>query len=82
MTHLFNSVRARLAATVALFGIALVAIVAVLTWIDADSIFAARRDELKTVSQVALKVVEQQYEHFKAGKITEAEAQERAKAAI
>ncbi|SEE00345.1 methyl-accepting chemotaxis sensory transducer with Cache sensor [Rhizobiales bacterium GAS191] len=77
-----HSVRGRLAATVALFGVALVAIVAVLTWMEADSIFAARRDQLKTVSQVAYKVVELQYQQFKAGKISEPEAEERAKAAV
>ncbi|MFI5014633.1 MAG: cache domain-containing protein, partial [Hyphomicrobiales bacterium] len=80
--RLFKTIRARLAAVVALFAIALVAIVAALTWMEADAIFTARRDQLKTVSQVAYKVIEQQYQEFKNGKIGEAEAQERAKAAV
>ncbi|SRR5579883_484916 len=78
----FTSIRARLAAVVAMFALALVALVATLTWISADSIFSARRDQLKTVTQVAYKVIEGQYQDFKNGKISETEAQERAKAAL
>jgi methyl-accepting chemotaxis protein len=65
-----------------LFAIALLAIVAALTWMAAEAITGARQDELKTVTQVAYKVIEQQYQEFKSGKISEAEAQERAKAAV
>ena len=80
--RLLGSIRARLAGIVALFAAALIALVAVLTWMAADAISDARKDELKTVVQVAYKVIERQYNDFKAGKITEAEAQERAKANV
>ncbi|MGD0561760.1 MAG: cache domain-containing protein, partial [Roseiarcus sp.] len=80
--RLLGSIRARLAGIVALFAAALIAIVAVLTWMEASAIYAARQDELKTVIQVAYKVIERQYDDYKSGKITEAEAQERAKANV
>jgi methyl-accepting chemotaxis protein len=78
----FASIRARLAAVVAMFAFALIALVATLTWIASDSIFSARQDQLKTVTQVAYKVIEGQYQDFKNGKISESDAQERAKAAL
>ena len=56
--------------------------VATLTWIDARDIYAGRQDELRTVIEVAYKVVQQQYDEFKKGTISEAEAQQRAKASI
>ena len=80
--RLLGSIRARLAAIVALFALALVAVVTLLTWMAAGAIYQAREDQLKTVVQVAHKVVERQDQEFKSGKITEAEAQERAKAAV
>ena len=78
----FASIRARLTAVVAMFALALIALVATLTWMAGDSIYTARRDELKTVTQVAYKVIEGQYQEFKSGKISEVEAQARAKAAL
>ena len=77
-----GSIRARLLGIVALFGVALVAMVATLTWMDARDIYAGRQDELRTVIEVAYKVVQQQYDEFKKGTISEAEAQQRAKAGI
>jgi methyl-accepting chemotaxis protein len=77
-----GSIRARLLGIVALFGVALVAMVATLTWIDARDIYAGRQDELRTVIDVASKVAQQQYDEFKKGAISEAEAQQRAKASI
>jgi len=77
-----GSIRARLMGVIALLGAALVAMVATLTWIDARDIYAGRQDELRTVIDVAEKVVQQQYDEFKKGTISEAEAQQRAKAAI
>ena len=67
---------------VVLFGIALIAIVAALVWIDARDVYAGREDELRTVTEVAAKVVQQQYNEFKKGTISEEEAQQRAKATI
>jgi methyl-accepting chemotaxis protein len=81
--HAFlRSIRARLLGIIALFGVALVAIVAILAWFAATDIYAGRQDELRTVVEVASKVVQQQYDEFKKGTISEAEAQERAKASI
>jgi methyl-accepting chemotaxis protein len=79
---LFKSIGSRLVAVISLQALALVAIVALLTWQAAQSIYSAREDELQTVTQVAYKVIEEQYQQFKAGKVSEAEAQERAKAAV
>jgi len=80
--HFLASIRARLLGIIALFGVALVAMVAALTWIDARDVYAGRRDELRTAIEVAAKVVQQQYDEFKKGTISEAEAQQRAKASI
>ena len=77
-----GSIRARLAGIVALFAVALIAPIAAPPWMEAGAIYAARQDELKTAVQVAYKVVERQYDDFKSGKITEAEAQDRAKADV
>ncbi len=80
--HFLGSIRARLLGIVALFGIALVAMVATLTWMDARDIYSGRQDELRTVTEVAYKDVEQQYDEFKKGTISEADAQTRAKASL
>ena len=77
-----GSIRARLAGIVVLFAVALVATITVLTWMEADTIYAARQNDLKIATQIAYKVIEQQYNDFKNGKITEVEAQERAKADV
>ena len=77
-----TSIRARLAAVVVMFALAIIAVAATLTWMEADSIFAARRAQLQTVTQVAYKIIEGQYQEFKNGKVSEADAQDRAKAAI
>ena len=80
--HFLASIRARLLGIIALFGAALVAMVATLTWIDARDVYAGRQDEMRTVIEVASKVVQQQYDDFKKGTISEAEAQQRAKASV
>ncbi|HXZ14422.1 MAG TPA: methyl-accepting chemotaxis protein, partial [Roseiarcus sp.] len=77
-----GSIRARLLGIIGLFGVALVAIVAVLAWFDARDIYAGRQDELRTVIEAASKVVQQQYDEFKKGTISEIEAQQRAKASL
>jgi methyl-accepting chemotaxis protein len=78
----FRTISSRLMAVVALFACAMIAIIAALTYMDAQSIYSARRDELRTVTEVAFKTVEQQYQEFKSGKLSEAEAQTRAKASL
>ena len=82
LRRFLGSIRARLLGIVILFGVAMVAMVASLAWIDARDIRTGRQDELRTVTEVAYKVVEQQYNEFKNGKISETEAQQRAKAGV
>ena len=82
MPQFLGSIRARLLGIIFLFGVALIAIVAALAWFAARDIYAGRQDELRTVVEVASKVVQQQYDEFKKGTISEAEAQQRAKASI
>ncbi len=77
-----GSIRSRLLGIIVLFGVALIAIVAALAWLAARDIYAGRQDELRTVVEVASKAVQQQYDEFKKGTISEAEAQQRAKASI
>ena len=77
-----GSIRARLMGIVLLFGVALITMVAALSWFAARDIYAGRQDELRTVVEVASKVVQHQYDEFKKGTISEAEAQQRAKASI
>ncbi len=77
-----GSIRARLLGIITLFGVALVAIVATLAWFAARDIYAGRQDELRPVREVASKVVQPQYDEFRTGAISEAEAQQRAKASI
>ncbi len=73
-----GSIRARLLGVIALFGVALVAIVAMLAWFAARDIYSGRQDELRTVIEVASEVVQEQYDEFKKATVSEAEAQERA----
>jgi len=77
-----GSIRARLMGIIALFAVALIALVAGLTFMAARDIYTGRQDELRTVIEVAYKAVEQQYNDFKSGAISEDEAQRRAKAIV
>ena len=77
-----RSIRAQLSGIVALFAVALIAMVATLTWLETRAVYSAREAQLRIAIQLAYKVVEREYNDFKAGKITEAEAQERAKAEV
>ncbi len=77
-----GSIRGRLAGVIALFALAMIALVAVQTWRSINEIYDARRDQLRSVVEVAFKAVDGQYAAFKAGKITEAEAQDRAKSVL
>ena len=75
----FKSIRARLAGIVVLFACGITTLVAVLSWMDGAATYVARRDGLKSLTDVAYKDVEQQYEEFTSGKLAEKEAKERAK---
>src|SRR5208283_6069505 len=77
-----GSIRARLLGIIALFAVALVAIVVILAWFAARDIYAGRQDELRTVVEVASKALQHQYDEFEKGTISEAEAQQRAKASV
>ena len=74
-----TSIRARLVGVVALFACGLATLVVVLSWMDGAATYDTRRNELKTFDEIAYKVVEQQYDEFTNGKLTENEAKERAK---
>jgi methyl-accepting chemotaxis protein len=76
------SIRARLLGIVVLFAVALIAIVAMLSWFTASDLYAGRQDELRTVVEVASKALQEQYDEFKRGAVSEAEAKERAKAIV
>jgi methyl-accepting chemotaxis protein len=80
--HILSTIRARLASVVGLFALGIVAVVAILSWLDAGTIYEGRRAQLKTVTDVAIKAIEQNYGMFKDGKISEQEAMERAKAVV
>ena len=72
----------RLAGVVVLFGVALVAVVGVLAWLNGKAIREARMHELQNVTKIAYDMVEYHYEAFKAGKVSEAEAKEAAAAEL
>ena len=72
----------RLAAVVGLFAIGMIALVAMLSYLNAESVQQARRDQLKAVTDAAYGVVERQYKDAQDGKISLQEAQDRAKAAL
>jgi len=78
----FGSIRVRLAGVVILFAVGLLALCAVLIGFQSDEIYAARKDQLRTAVEVAVKAIDQHYQDFKAGKISETEAQTRAKASV
>jgi methyl-accepting chemotaxis protein len=82
LRRFLGSIRSRLLGIIVLFGVALIAMVAMLTWIDARDIYAGRQDQMRTAVEVAYKAIEQQYNEFKGGKLSEAEAQLRAKASV
>ncbi len=77
-----GSIRARLLGIIGLFAVALIVVVAALCWFAARDIYAGRQDELRAVVEVASKVVQQQYDEFKKGTISEDEAQRRAEASL
>ncbi len=78
-TAFFGSIRARLAEGVILFGVALAALCAVMMWFQTREIHGGREDQVRVAVEVAVNAIDQQYQEFKAGKISEAEAQTRAK---
>jgi methyl-accepting chemotaxis protein len=72
----------RLAAVVGVFAIGLIAVVAMLSYINASTIHQARRDQLRSVIDTAYGVVERQYKDAQEGRASVQDAQERAKAAL
>jgi methyl-accepting chemotaxis protein len=77
-----SGIGGRLAAVIGLFAIGLIAVVAALSYINAINIAQARRDQLKSVVDVAIGAVERQYKDAQDGKISVPEAQERAKSIL
>jgi methyl-accepting chemotaxis protein len=78
----FSGIGGRLAGVIGLFAIGLIAIVAALSWMNAITVEQSRRDQLKSVIDVAYGAVERQYKDAQEGKTSVQEAQERAKAAL
>jgi methyl-accepting chemotaxis protein len=78
----FGSIGGRLATVIGLFAVSMVALVAVLSWLNAGAIAQAHRDQIRGVVETAYGVVERQYKDTQEGKVSEAEAKERAKAAL
>ena len=77
-----SGIGGRLAAVIGLFALGLIAVVAALSWMNATTIEQARRDQLKSIIDLAMGVVERNAKDAQDGKITLQEAQERAKAVI
>jgi methyl-accepting chemotaxis protein len=77
-----NSIRTRLAGVIGLFAFGLAALVAAFSWMEGETTYAGRRDQLKGVVEVAFKALEYEYGEFTSGKISEHDAQERAKGVV
>jgi methyl-accepting chemotaxis protein len=78
----FGTIGGRLAAVIGLFAIGMIALVAALSWMNASGIEQAHHDQIRNVIEVAYGVVERQYKDAQEGRISDAEAQERAKATL
>jgi methyl-accepting chemotaxis protein len=77
-----DSIRGRLTVVIAMFVLAMIGLLAFQTWRGVQQIYAARQTQLRNIVEVAQKAIEGQYLAFTQGKITEAEAQQRAKAIV
>jgi methyl-accepting chemotaxis protein len=78
----FSGIGGRLAGVIGLFAAGLIAVVAALSWMNASAVEQSRRDQLKSIVDLAMGAVERQFKDAQEGKISEAEAQERAKATV
>jgi methyl-accepting chemotaxis protein len=77
-----RSIKARLFSVIALFAVAMALLLLFQTWRSVDQIYSARKQQLQFVIDAAHAVVSAQYAAFQAGRLTEAEAQERAKSVL
>src|ERR1700730_11160388 len=78
----WGSIGGRLAAVIGLFAVGMIALVAVLSWLDAMAIAQSHRDQIRGVVETAYGVVERQYRDAQEGRVSEPEAKERAKATL
>jgi methyl-accepting chemotaxis protein len=78
----FSGIGGRLAGVIGLFAAGLIAVVAVLSWMNGNAVELSRRDQLKSIVDLAMGAVERQFKDAQEGKISEADAKERAKAII
>ena len=78
----FDSIRGRLTLVIAMFVLAMIGLLAFQTWREIEQVYAARQTQLRNIVEVAHKAIEGQYLAFTQGKISEAEAQTRAKAIV
>jgi methyl-accepting chemotaxis protein len=76
------SIGGRLATVIGLFAVGMIALVGVLSWLNAGAIAQSHRDQIRGVVDTAYGVVERQYKDAQEGKISQAEAQDRAKATL
>ena len=79
---IFSKIGGRLAIVIALFAAGMIGVVGALSWMNASSIQQARRDQLKSVVEIAYSVVERQHKEAQEGKVTDKEAQERARSIL
>ena len=78
----FGSVKGRLFSVIALFALALAMLLGFQTWRSVDHIYSARKQQLQFVVEAAHSAIAAQHAAFQAGRISEAEAKERAKAML
>jgi methyl-accepting chemotaxis protein len=79
---IFSRIGGRLAIIIALFAVGMIAVVAALSWMNANSILQARREQIKSVVEIAYSEIKRQHKEAQEGKVTEKEAQERARAVL
>jgi methyl-accepting chemotaxis protein len=77
-----NSISGRLATIIGLFAAAMLVLVALQAWGVAQSLYDQRKDQLRVAVESTKTALEAQYDAYKVGAITEAEAKARAKSIL
>ena len=76
---LMTSISGRLGAIIALFAAAMIVLIGVQIWGSAQSLYEQRKDQLRIAVESTATAIQAQYDAYKAGAMTEAEAKARAK---
>jgi len=79
LRKLMTSISGRLGAIIGLFAAAMIVLIAMQIWGSAQSLYEQRKDQLRIAVESTKTAIEAQYNAYKAGAITEAEAKARAK---